>query len=395
MRCIIVGSSFTKAENSMRTLRAALAAVIICAAAISDAVSADEPARAECFQVASDGDLLLLPVRIGHKDGLMALDTGASVTLFDSSLPLGKPIGTFQAKTPGGNVALPTHEVPYAMVGKHKLQESLTRVVAADLVKLRQVFGSEFHGILGMDFLSNHVVQIDFDRGELSFLKAPDPKAGQAYPMPYQQGQMPSLVLHLSEHLQETFLLDTGLIGLDSGGIRSELCDDLFDQGNFRKVGSVLSESLAGTHRIRLFQGVAVSLGGIQFADPVFSENTKGFSRLSLRFLARHNVTLDFPRQRIYLRERKTPIGPDQFNFSGIHMLRLDGRIIADLIDRDSPAAKAGLKDGDQLLKIGDRDANQTRLFELRGMICRKGQTIRIVGARGGQLIDVSLVLKP
>jgi hypothetical protein len=46
----------------------------------------------ERFAVARNGEELMVPVRIAGKDHLFVVDTGASMTLFDTSLLLGMPV---------------------------------------------------------------------------------------------------------------------------------------------------------------------------------------------------------------------------------------------------------------------------------------------------------------
>jgi hypothetical protein len=52
----------------------------------------------ERFSVAKGGDPLTVPVKVGGKDHIFVVDTGSDVTLFDTSLPLGEPLGVFRLK---------------------------------------------------------------------------------------------------------------------------------------------------------------------------------------------------------------------------------------------------------------------------------------------------------
>ena len=125
----------------------------------------------ERFKVAKEGDCLLLPVKLKGKSYLFLLDTGASLNVFDSSIPLGKPNGVHRVQTPSGPVRLPHYAAPEASVGGLSLRTD-DPVFAVDYSKFRQVSGQEIYGMVGMPFLRQHVVQVDFDKGELLILKA-------------------------------------------------------------------------------------------------------------------------------------------------------------------------------------------------------------------------------
>ena len=51
----------------------------------------------ERFSVSKDGDALLVPVRVAQNNLLFLADTGVAVTCFDTSIPLGQPIGVYTA----------------------------------------------------------------------------------------------------------------------------------------------------------------------------------------------------------------------------------------------------------------------------------------------------------
>jgi hypothetical protein len=63
-----------------------------------------------------------------------------------------------------------------------------------DLGKLREAAGLKFDGILGMDFLRNHVVRIDFDNDEVNFLRSVGPNPGVRVPVIF-QGNWPCVAV--------------------------------------------------------------------------------------------------------------------------------------------------------------------------------------------------------
>jgi hypothetical protein len=118
------------------------------------------------FKVAKDGDALLLPVTISGREHLFLLDTYCACTVFDASLPLGDPQQQRDFITGSDRVSLPLFNVPAVSLGGFNLQTCLSTVAAVDLSKIREVSGYEIFGLIGMDFLNEHVLRIDFDKGE-------------------------------------------------------------------------------------------------------------------------------------------------------------------------------------------------------------------------------------
>jgi hypothetical protein len=87
------------------------------------------------------------------------LDTGATHTLYDSSVTLGVAREVKKVNSPGGSVDLKFYDPQNAWVASLNLH-SARLVGALDMRKIGETIGSEVHGIVGMDFLKKHVIQI-------------------------------------------------------------------------------------------------------------------------------------------------------------------------------------------------------------------------------------------
>jgi hypothetical protein len=114
---------------------------------------------------------------------------------------------------------------------------------------------------------------------------------------------------------------------------------------------------------------------------------------LGLHYLSRYIVTLDFPNQRMYLRKGKRFDQLDLRDQSGLHILRLDGSTVVQVVDAGSPAARAGIEPRDVLLQLGDYDAEKTKIHVLRQQLAREGATVRLRLLRGCQFREVALKL--
>ena len=106
------------------------------------------------------------------KTALFCVDTGAWKTIFDTSLrsELGQSLGTTTAATPSGFIEVELFRTPQASVGLLDLS-SVDTVGCHDLTKMRYASGQEIFGILGMDFLRNYAIELDFDAGKCRLWK--------------------------------------------------------------------------------------------------------------------------------------------------------------------------------------------------------------------------------
>jgi len=72
-----------------------------------------------------------------------------------------------KAQTPNGEMEIKLCDSPKASLGRLSLPTNVPMAVL-DLKKARQGCGHDMYGILGMDFLKNHIVRIDLDLGKVA-----------------------------------------------------------------------------------------------------------------------------------------------------------------------------------------------------------------------------------
>jgi hypothetical protein len=149
---------------SHRTLLTLVACI-----SLADRLYAEEPKHARNdknvlarFEIAKDGDWLLLPVKCKGKTYQFFLDTCATYNVFDSSLSLGDPIGKMGITGAAGWTILTTHDAPQATLRGLSLKTD-DPALAFNFTKVRHVTGYEVYGIIGMPFLSRTVLRVDFD----------------------------------------------------------------------------------------------------------------------------------------------------------------------------------------------------------------------------------------
>jgi len=345
----------------------------------------------ETFSVAKNGDGLLLPVVIGDKTYPFVVDTGCTCSGVDSSLVVGKPKASRDLLTPAGTVSLQIFDPPNARVGGFRLRDTVSEVVGVDMSGLREASGVDFFGMLGMDFLSQHVIRIDFDKGELSFLKTADHVSGTPQWMLPNEFNVPTVLGWVSVNRgPERFILDTGAWGAHTtGAIGKPLLNDLVKRENYRQLGTGLSETVAGTGHGRIVQGARLHFGEFVMDDPVFGEAET--THLGLWCLSRFNVTLDFPRRLIYLRERKASTRAEKIDATEARLYRKGGKVLLSFVGDASRAKRAGLKAGDEILKVAGLETIDASLDKLQNAISVNDAPVHVIASRMGSRIEAAM----
>ena len=174
-----------------------------------------EPNALAEFKIAKGGDPILLPVRFKGKEYSFILDTGFTATGFDTSFrqSLGKAKRKGRMLTPGGPAEVEVFDAPDAYLGPFNLKDS-REVTCVDLTMFSLVGGKTISGSIGMNFLRNYVIQIDFDKGMLSFLqptRGKRPALGEELAIYYDSPGLPRIVANMPDGIKVGFMIDTGL----------------------------------------------------------------------------------------------------------------------------------------------------------------------------------------
>ena len=346
------------------------------------------------FKIEKNTQNILLPVKFQGQEYLFDLDTGASHTLFDISLKdkLGKPKRTVKVEAEAGRFDAQFFDAPGAFLGPLNLKDCRT-VAAVDISAISSALGTKRHGIIGMNFLKKHVLQIDSDRGIISFLKPKrrgifsslwpkkndHPEWGEQVSMKY---EFFSGIPHIKTKIDGTtvdFMIDTGYRAfVDLPNLTASDTFGELESKIFKKVSSVLQSEDKQSSQITP-HGKAPSdftkktiigrfyVGPLEYKDVTFDEAKE--SKLGMSFFSRHLVTFDFPNKRMYLKkgsyfDRQTP-GYISLKDFGFVLRRKRDDIFVSSVDPNSPAYAKGMKQNDIILKVDDTNVASYSLTEL------------------------------
>ena len=281
-----------------------------------DSIQPRLPAEVAINEDAGRWGLLLVTLRLeSGKELPFIVDTGTARTLLDKSLEptLGRPRGRITMNSWGVKKESHLYAAPKLYLGGAPLMTS-SNIVTIDLRGLRSRSGPQPMGLLGLDCLRHYCIQLDFEAGKMRFMDSARlnvEKLGRAFPITIAGGRPYICHPSLAGGTSTNSLADTNTEdGKDKGrelpvGRDLPVTYSLIDTG-FDADGRVDKGAIKGhdSGRVRLPECV---WDGQTYTNLVVGVGEQA-NLLGLRFLARHLVTLDFPRQTMYLKQ--TSAGP-------------------------------------------------------------------------------------
>jgi hypothetical protein len=222
------------------------------------------------------------------------------------------------------------YPAPKLYLGGAPLMMTGPGIVTDDCKKLSSGAGRPIMGILGMDVLEHYCIQLDFAAGKMRFLddqRADHQKWGRAFPIMALNAKdaRPSVGENLFGAQGPHSLIDSGF---DSDGW---LMPQFFEQWTNQAVPPAKGEA----------RSPAGMFGGETYPFVSLREQKVESDGIGLRFLARHLVTLDFPKGAMYLQRQSIGPLPDP-RLKTTRMAALE-RMSKAVIQEDVAAARKAL----------------------------------------------------
>jgi len=262
------------------------------------------PADVSMNKEAGRGNWLFVTLRLESGEELpFFVDTGMTLTLLDKSLEpkLGKRLGTGRVMHFDGTSEAGIYTAPKLYLGSTLLMTG-SNILAGDLEQPASLSGRPIMGVLGMDCLRHYCIQLDFEAGKMRFLD-PDPvdaaQLGKAFPLTIRWGCPFIHHSSLIEREVTNLLIDTG--ENKDGALNSVLFRREVRGRTLRLDGDTVN----GRKPEHAWLPECV-WNGETYRNLIIGNHD--LNVLGLRFLARHLVTLDFPKGTMYLKQ--TSIGP-------------------------------------------------------------------------------------
>jgi hypothetical protein len=269
---------------------------------------------------------------------------------------------------------------------------------------LSSLYGEQIDGILGYTFFSRYLVRVDYDSCRLDiYSKGPVtyPKGGyllrpRLAGLPMTEGR-----LNDARDINSQFYFDTGagLCLLFSSEFTADSA--VFGPKKKRPVRAE-GAGLGGKKEMQLTTLKNFSIGPFRFHHiPTYvfddSYDVTNYPQLGgligNDLLRRFNLILNYSKSEIYLTPNGAYYQPFDYSYSGLTIGLVEGKIVVTDVMKDSPAEKAGFREGDIVLMVnGDGRQNVQVYQELLRTI---GPRVKVLVRREeGDLAYLSLKVK-
>ncbi|MFN9718792.1 MAG: aspartyl protease family protein [Planctomycetota bacterium] len=299
-------------------------------------------------------------------------------------------VGTRQIETPHGVTSIDVYSSVVASV------EGFPSMTVAPIgLDVRTLFGTEypdFQAVLGLEYLSHRVVVINSGRVSVHPTLPSNVNTFNAIKMGDSAKELVHCDLLIEGHGKVRFRIDTG----QSSACRmdAQLIERLKEK---RICVEGLRTETRTISSVRTSQGFIlrkVRLADVEFANvPVSVGNSNAIGLGILRHL---NLAIDFPNQRLLV--GKPPQDKiDRFPLNATGMLASFGQneqLMVRAIRPDSPATKAGIEVGDEVVMIEGKDVEKLSFDDVTELFAQDGKTIQIQLRRGMDVRTVELALK-
>jgi hypothetical protein len=318
------------------------------------------PAQTNFVDFHDLGLCLTIPVSFLGNEVRFVVDTGSTVTVLDKSITKHLvPRGAGTAEFGGANPSdVKFFEGIPLSIGSITSKPGI--VVGIDLSDVASVYGELTYGVLGLDVLADWVLDVDFEKQSIRFLQDSDelPSEGGFISLPMREhpgkdssiaAKLGGVPIELSIDFGNTFSI--GLNPQDwkkvfpSGdvGFRSKLI-------NFK---GDATETVIG--RVKRLDVSTFSYTNLLACRLV---NTNVTSLLGLPFFRRHHTILNYPKKVVKLR-RTDYTTEDENGMSGLSLLwSFERKLFVSEVPADSRAAGSGLKPGDEIIAIDDKNVD-------------------------------------
>jgi hypothetical protein len=276
-----------------------------------------------------------------------------------------------------------------------------------DFSDMRHVFGSQvFDGIIGLPVFSRTVVRVDYARRTLTFTEPSkfDYRGGGAI-IPFELERFLPIIRGEVDGTQVRLGLDTG--DRSAFTLKSPFVEQYKLREKYApKVEAVTGWGIGGPIRAQVVRLRSLKFGpfeidgavtrfSLQKAGAFAANDTAG--NVGGAILKQFTVTFDYTRRRLYFEKNNSFGNRDTYDRAGLWLSgATDGRSfeIFDVV-ASGPAAEAGLKVGDRVVRIDGRSVESLRLIATRNELKEsRRKTVRLTVSDGATVREVVIKLR-
>jgi hypothetical protein len=364
------------------------------------------------FDVANNH--IYLKVKVGtSQPQWFVLDTGDKYALIDAQranllgLDLG---GQIEVSGVGSQTTTASYVKNsfYSVVGLDGFTQPI--VIALPLGDLVMHSGHGCSGIIGFDFLSKFVVEINYEKRTLTLHDRDRYQyrgSGESVPVTFDHGR-PHIAARITQEgrppIEGEFLLDIGDGGALTFNTPFVTQEHLLDQSRATEIRTV-GYGVGGGFKAPVGRIKLLTFGRFAISDPVavYSTAVGGAYASSVvqgsigaEILRRFKVILDYDHGRVILEPNAHLVEPFEVDMSGLSLMVADARektLKVDEVYDHSPASAAGMRSGDILTGVDGRPISDLTLSDVRAMF-RQVRTYNVTFRRGDRRMAVTLKLR-
>lgn len=338
------------------------------------------------FAIDPHSGATLLEVTCGQTTGTYFLDSGSSSHILDDRyVPiLGKPISRNTVSTADQPIQVDAYSPP-EMLLKGRSIVGGDSVLATDLEFVSELLGQDIHGVIGVPFFEQFIVQFDFDKRQIRLLdRNVTPQEAWGTKFALYEGESGTRWITI-EDLNAKFLIDTG----KSGSI--SLQENWYE--SLRWSGRIVSRSVVDVYTasgaVKKIEGRLNSLQLGPFENQMLMVTGSRSNSIGLGYLDRFHVTMDFARNQIYLKPSKSFDTKCHDAESGLAALWKQNRLVVEHVGEHSPAERAGIVVGDVVVAVNGIPASGKNLSQLQSELVGEHGTETSVSIRQGEETQV------
>ena len=269
---------------------------------------------------------------------------------------------------------------------------------------LSSIYGEPIDGIIGYSFFSRYLVRVDYDNLKMDIYSKGEvvyPEGGfllrpRVYGLPMLEGRCND-----ARDINDRFYFDTGagLCLLFSSNFTS---DSAVFGPKKKKPVKAEGAGLGGKKEMQLTTLKTFSLGPFRFKQiPTYifddSYDVTGYPQLGgligNDLLRRFNLIINYAHSEIYILPNTTFNQPFDYSYSGVSIARIEGKIVVTDVMKESPAEKAGFREGDIIVEINGDTRQDVQVYQ--GLLRTIGPRVKVMVRRNeGELAQLSLKVK-
>jgi len=361
------------------------------------------------FRLADDA--IVVDAQVNGKKATFMFDTGFSGTVvLDTTINIGPATGTMTLRDFVGELEAKTVKVKSLVLGNKDVHREGMEAVQQSMSGLSFGYNTHVDGIMGFEVIRDYVAEINFEKSMFILhpkivditKRTPDGKKSFLVRMLPTGHNSIELQAVTSAGKKMNLALDTGnaFYGTTHKDVLERV--GLWEAGRepkFMKLSGVAS----GTVESFYMRMKDLTIFGVPVASSVWSiidlpsSSADGDGTIGFGFLKHFNIVIDYDRRRVWLENFSGKVTDPERGSVGISATTNErtNRVQIVRVAPSSPAAEAGIKEGDQILSVDGKELVKATYRQVEALLeGLAGTKVKLALSRSGALMRFDLERK-